>query len=81
MKLFSRKALVAGATAVAVSVAGMSVASAEEPTSSVSNISTLSSDSEGSSLKSNDVKGWIGVVTAIIGAVSALYTLITKIFK
>ena len=43
MKLFSRKALVAGATAVAVAFAGTSVATAEEETGSSDSISQLSS--------------------------------------
>ena len=43
MKLFSRKALVAGATAVAVAFAGTSVATAEEKTGSSDSISQLSS--------------------------------------
>lgn len=43
MKLFSRKALVAGATAVAVAFAGTSVATAQENNGSSDSISQLSS--------------------------------------
>ena len=48
MKLFSRKALVAGATAVAVAFAGTSVATAKEETGS-SDIATVFSSEEGGS--------------------------------
>ena|SRR5699024_575608 len=56
MKLFSRKALVAGATAVAVAFAGTSVATAEEETGS-SEIITQSSTEEGAPAFSSNFPG------------------------
>ena len=55
MKLFSRKALVAGATAVAVAFAGTSVATAEESTSSSDSINQLSSGENGGEGLSSDL--------------------------
>ena len=93
MKLFSRKALVAGATAVAVAFAGTSVATAEENAGS-SDIATVFSseeggsssnttdpDNNGSSLGDADPKeiaSWISVFTAIVGALAAAFSFATK---
>lgn len=93
MKFFSRKALVAGATAIAVSFAGVNVASAAPETRvlAVKTTNTATpSISSGSSEKDADgngksgldsIKSWIGIVTAVIGALSAIYTFINKISK
>nr|WP_286982522.1 hypothetical protein [Corynebacterium sp. UBA5992] len=110
MKFFSRKALVAGATAIAVSFAGVNVASAAEPTttpalssgSSASQfLQTLGSPSnskpktetgntdpkdedetdESLSSKPEDIKAWIGIITAVVGALSAIYSFVNKISK
>lgn len=112
MKFFSRKALVAGATAIAVSFAGVNVASAAEaPTLS----SGLSSDSvfsdllggpkattpkandgdpandggkdgddkepESASSRPEDIKAWIGVITGVVSALTAIYAFVNKISK
>jgi len=93
MKLFSRKALVAGATAVAVAFAGTSVATAEptnEPSAS-SDIFSMSSGAEdgesGSSSNGGDgelssdpesIASWISVFTAIVGALAAAFSFATK---
>ena len=69
MKLFSRKALVAGATALSMTFAGTTVATAAEPTE------------EGSSIKDMDpkeIKAWIGVVTSVIGALGTLFAFANK---
>ncbi|MGV0417480.1 hypothetical protein ACUY3J_00735 [Corynebacterium segmentosum] len=101
MKLISRKALVAGATALSVTFAGTAVATAAEvPT-------TLSSSSEKgaatqpyangkgtgdanedakkkpqtektSQEKAKEVQEWIGVFTAVIGALGTLFTFANK---
>ncbi|MGP5495907.1 hypothetical protein [Corynebacterium flavescens] len=98
MKFFSRKALVAGATAIAVSFAGVNVASAQSTTtpaaSSTSSAaptttpeapaptSTPEPGKGGSSdMKASDIKEWIGIITAVVGALSAIYTFINKISK
>lgn len=53
MKLFSRKALVAGATAVAVAFAGTSVATAEETNTGGSSVSDLIGGSSSSDSKND----------------------------
>ena len=53
MKLFSRKALVAGATAVAVAFAGTSVATAEETKTGGSSVSDLFRGSSSSDSKND----------------------------
>ena len=55
MKLFSRKALVAGATAVAVAFAGTSVATATEDAASSDSINQLSSGENGEESLSSDL--------------------------
>ncbi|WP_299138124.1 hypothetical protein [uncultured Corynebacterium sp.] len=104
MKLFSRKALVAGATALSVAFAGTTVANAEDTTSGSSSEVTgvvkelvnssehtnyaadKSDDSEGkedtrtSKEKADDIKAWIGVFTAVIGALGTLFAFADKYF-
>ena len=87
MKLFSRKALVAGATALSMTFAGTTVATAAEPTtqSTAAKPTTTTKASEpaeeGSSLKDADpkeIQAWIGVVTAVIGALGTLFAFANK---
>ena len=117
MKLFSRKALVAGATALSVAVAGTTVANAEDTTSDLSSkitnsVEDLSSSSDNdyaadksddsktddsktddskkedskkedtrtSKEKADDIKAWIGVFTAVIGALGTLFAFANKYF-
>lgn len=128
MKFFSRKALVAAATAATVSLSGVSVASAEdtaEDTAVVTNesadsesntdnnketdnsesendnketdnsesendnkkeeesSSSSSDDSEGSSItdmKPSEIRDWIAVFTAIIGALGTVFAFYQKNF-
>ncbi|MDK8481790.1 hypothetical protein QP944_01535 [Corynebacterium sp. MSK105] len=107
MKLFSRKALVAGATALSVAFAGTTVANAEDTTSDLSSkitnsVEGLSSSSDNdyaaeksddsktddskkednrtSKEKADDIKAWIGVFTAIIGALGTLFAFANKYF-
>ncbi|WP_286955062.1 MULTISPECIES: hypothetical protein [Corynebacterium] len=103
MKFFSRKALVAGATAIAVSFAGVNVASAQSsfPSSSTtaapaatagdddntdgkdgtSTTTTKPAESGSSDLSAEDIKAWIGIITAVVGALSAIYSFVNKISK
>lgn len=92
MKLFSRKALVAGAAAVALSFAGTSVAAADEQPnfSSFSSSSEKPNDDDGetkppkpeqngsSDMKPQDISAWISVFTAVIGALGALFAFASK---
>ena len=102
MKLFSRKALVAGATALSVAFAGTTVAHAEDTTNGSSSeaagvvkelfnssentnyAADKSNDSEGkkdertSKEKADDIKAWIGVFTAVIGALGTLFAFANK---
>ena len=117
MKLFSRKALVAGATALSVAFAGTTVANAEDTTSDLSSkitnsVEDLSSSSDNdyaadksddsksddsktddsktddskkedtrtSKEKADDIKAWIGVFTAVIGALGTLFAFANKYF-
>ncbi|MDK4266910.1 hypothetical protein [Corynebacterium accolens] len=104
MKLFSRKALVAGATALSVTFAGTAVATAQEPVSntvtenqqgpSVGDTGKTAKtvdpnagnnqnkdDKKGLSLQDanpEDIKAWIGVFTAAIGALGTLFAFADK---
>ena len=92
MKLFSRKALVAGATALSVAFAGTTVANAAEPTTPASSTQdkkpaeatttkTTEPTKEGSSIKDMDPKeitAWISVFTAVIGALGTLFAFANK---
>jgi len=91
MKLFSRKALVAGATALSMTFAGTTVATAAEttpasPTENKESAAATTSNGaepteEGSSIKDMDpkeIKAWIGVVTSVIGALGTLFAFANK---
>lgn len=91
MKLFSRKALVAGATALSMTFAGTTVATAAEttPASSTENKESAAATTtngaepteEGSSIKDmapKEIKAWIGVVTSVIGALGTLFAFANK---
>lgn len=89
MELFSRKAIVAGATALAVTFAGTSVAVAEDKTQVVSGGSSTVTDpdpdsdptkEEGSSSDPKAITAWISVFTAVIGALGTLFTFANKHF-
>ncbi|MCZ9295140.1 hypothetical protein [Corynebacterium yonathiae] len=112
MKLFFRKALVAGATALSVAFAGTTVANAEDTTngsssevagvakelfnsSSAGNDYASDKDGESNSNtddskkkedtrtskeKADDIKAWIGVFTAVIGALGTLFAFANKYF-
>lgn len=97
MKLFSRKALVAGATALSVAFAGTTVANAEDTTSEFSSVakelfnssentdyaadkSEGEEDTRTSKEKADDIKAWIGVFTAVIGALGTLFAFANKYF-
>lgn len=102
MKLISRKALVAGATALSVTFAGTAVATAAEENTPLSS-STIEkgaatqpytnekgSNNAGddakkkpqtertSQEKAKEVQAWIGVFTAVIGALGTLFTFANK---
>ena len=99
MKLFSRKALVAGATALSMTFAGTTVATAAEEvtqngetnSSSASDfIGNMSSDTttdkdgnevpKTSKQKADEAQAWIGVFTAVIGALGTLFAFASKYF-
>ena len=94
MKLFSRKALVAGATALSMTFAGTTVATAAEPTTATESVEAKPASTptktkpseepkEGSSIKDldpNEIKAWIGVFTAVIGALGTLFAFANKYF-
>lgn len=99
MKLFSRKALVAGATALSMTFAGTTVATAaEEVTQNGETNSSSASDSFGnmssdtttdkdgnevpktSKQKADEAQAWIGVFTAVIGALGTLFAFASKYF-
>ncbi|MCG7457819.1 hypothetical protein [Corynebacterium tuberculostearicum] len=86
MKLFSRKALVAGATALSMTFAGTTVATAAESTTQSTTAKPTTTKpaepaEQGSSLKDADpqeIKAWIGVFTAVIGALGTLFAFANK---
>lgn len=100
MKLISRKALVAGATALSVTFAGTAVATAEENVQIVAQDGSSAGttgkpgqnndsnagnqdkkDKKDFSLKDanpDDIKAWIGVFTAAIGALGTLFAFADK---
>ncbi|EFQ81431.1 hypothetical protein [Corynebacterium pseudogenitalium] len=99
MKLFSRKALVAGATALSMTFAGTTVATAAEEvtqngetnSSSASDFfgnmsSDTTTDKDGNEVpktskqKADEAKAWIGVFTAVIGALGTLFAFASKYF-
>ncbi|AJK68988.1 hypothetical protein [Corynebacterium marinum] len=99
MKLFSRKAIAAVATTVALTTAGLSAPAfaedldAGQDKSSVSTIFDGSSDisagddsdedleegEESSSKDPNQIKSWIGVFTAVVGALSAAFVFVQRL--
>lgn len=97
MKFFSRKALVAAAAAATISFGGAGAAMAQETTtpapqatsSAVSTTTTNANEGEkgssteglSSNLEAKDVKDWIGVFTAVISALGALFAFATKYLK
>ena len=99
MKLFSRKALVAGATALSMTFAGTTVATAAEEvtqngetnSSSASDFfgnmsSDTTTDKDGNEVpktskqKADEAQAWIGVFTAVIGALGPLFAFASKYF-
>ena len=88
MKLFSRKALVAGATALSMTFAGTTVATAAESTTQSTTAKPTTTKpaepaEQGSSLKDADpqeIKAWIGVFTAVISALGTLFAFADKYF-
>ena len=86
MKLFSRKALVAGATALSMTFAGTTVATAAESTTQSTTAKPTTTKpaepaEQGSSLKDaypQEIKAWIGVFTAVIGALGTLFAFANK---
>jgi len=99
MKLFSRKALVAGATALSMTFAGTTVATAAEEvtqngetnSSSASDFfgnmsSDTTTDKDGNEVpktskqKADEAQAWIGVFTAVIGALGTLFAFASKYF-
>ncbi len=92
MKFFSRKALVAAAAAATISFGGAGAAmAAETPAAATSATATATAtetpEKEGSSsssfddIEAKDVKEWIGVATAIITALGALFGFVNKYLK
>ena len=86
MKLFSRKALVAGATALSMTFARTTVATAAESTTQSTTAQPTTTKAaepaeQGSSLNDADrkeIQAWIGVVTAVIGALGTLFAFANK---
>lgn len=96
MKLFSRKAIVAAATALTVSTTGAVAAPAAfaAETSTVTNDKTSTykeaqddeKKDEDNGLSSGDtsakdIKEWIGVFTAVIGALGTIFAFASKYFN
>lgn len=97
MKFFSRKALVAAAAAATISFGGAGAAMAQDavqpeqvaatttpsstkaPEGNKLSSELSSSDSKGISAK--DIKEWIGVFTAVISALGALFAFANKYLK
>ena len=101
MKLFSRKALAAVATTVALTTAGLSApAFADEAPTALSAITkesektdppadngssnflgSSSDDDESSSkdMEAKEIREWVGVFTAVIGALSAAFVFIQRL--
>ncbi|GAB3702511.1 hypothetical protein [Corynebacterium nasicanis] len=96
MKLFSRKAIAAVATSIALTTAGVAapaIASAEtvnvvaqsgttgdtQEAGSSEGMFAGSSDKETGQVKPGELKDWIGIFTAIIGALSAAFVFFQRI--
>ena len=69
MKIFSRKSIVAAATAATIAFSGTAVATAApaEQDGSSAAFFALSSDDEGN-VSPKEIREWIKVITSIIGA-------------
>lgn len=80
MKFFSRKSLVAVATAATITFSGTAVASAApvENDSSSAAFFALSSDDEGN-VSPKEIREWIKVLTSIIGAMDDALRLSDKL--
>lgn len=80
MKFFSRKSLVAVATAATITFSGTAVASAApvENDSSSTAFFALSSDDEGN-VSPKEIREWIKVLTSIIGAMDDALRLSDKL--
>ena len=96
-----RKSLVATATALTVSFAGVSVATAQEEGNTENTVTATETDttvtatvtetsepengsaelsSEGSSdMEADEIRDWIAVFTAVIGALSTLWTFLNRL--
>ncbi|HHU67323.1 hypothetical protein [Corynebacterium sp.] len=92
MKLFSRKAVAAVATTVALTTAGLSApAFAQDspevetvtvaPEGSADFLGSSSNDQDEDSLSSNpkEIREWVAVFTAIIGALSTAFVFIDRL--
>ena len=101
MKLFSRKALAAVATTVALTTAGLSAPALAEEGSNTAATTQSSSDlfsgsstpattdpetgevipgeSLSSDLEAKEIREWVGVFTAVIGALSAAFVFIQRL--
>lgn len=96
MKLFSRKALAAVATTVALTTASLSApAFADEGPTSTSTVVTLAQADNGSSnflgsssgdeessskdMDAREIREWVSVFTAVIGALSAAFVFIQRL--
>lgn len=91
MKLFSRKALVAGAASIALMTGAGATASAAESTPTTVTASTtattdkansgLSSSEDGKKVDTKEIRDWIGIITAIIGALTTAFTFAQRFLK
>ena len=97
MKFFSRKALVAAAAAATISFGGAGAAMAQDsvqpqqvpatttPSSTgnklSSELSSSNSNGKDSGDKAKQIKDWIGVFTAVISALGALFAFVNKYMK
>lgn len=97
MKFFSRKALVAAAAAATISFGGAGAAMAQDavqpeqvaatttPSSTKApegnKLSSELSSSDSKGIGAKDIKDWIGVFTAVISALGALFAFANKYLK
>lgn len=91
MKLFSRKALVAGAASIALLTGAGATASATEVSNDTvvagaANTGKTAKNDDSSKSSSEDVtpkeiREWIGIVTAVIGALTTAFTFAQRFLK
>lgn len=93
MKLFSRKALVAGAASIALLTGAGATASATEvsndtvvagaadKTTNKTDESSKSSSKDGKDVTAKEIREWIGIVTAVIGALTTAFTFVQRFLK